>query len=60
MDGKTRKNEITRKSQDVGGWIILKYILERGKWDGMDSSDLTQDRNQWRALLNTVMNLWVS
>jgi hypothetical protein len=26
---------------------------------GMDWSDLAQDRDQWRALVNTVMNLWV-
>jgi hypothetical protein len=28
-------------------------------WYGMDWSDLVQDRDQWRALVNTVMNLWV-
>jgi hypothetical protein len=26
-------------------------------WDGIDWIDLSQDRNQWRALVNTVMNL---
>jgi hypothetical protein len=26
-------------------------------WDGMDWIDLAQDRNQWRALVNTLMNL---
>jgi hypothetical protein len=28
-------------------------------WDGMDRIDLAQDRDQWRALMNTVMNLRV-
>jgi hypothetical protein len=28
-------------------------------WDIMDWIDLTQDRYQWRALVNEVMNLWV-
>jgi hypothetical protein len=25
-------------------------------WDGMDWIDLAQDRNQWRVLVNEVMN----
>jgi hypothetical protein len=29
-------------------------------WDGIDWIDLAQDRDQWRDLVNTVMNLWVS
>jgi hypothetical protein len=29
------------------------------KWHGMDWIDLAQDRNQWRALVNTVMDLQV-
>jgi hypothetical protein len=28
-------------------------------WDGTDWIELTQDKDQWRALVNTVMNLWV-
>jgi hypothetical protein len=26
-------------------------------WGGMDWFDLAEDRDQWRALVNTVMNL---
>jgi hypothetical protein len=33
-------------------------IGERG-WGGMDGIHPAQDRDQWRALLNTVMNLRV-
>jgi hypothetical protein len=28
-------------------------------WDGIDWIDQAQDRDQWRALVNTVMNLRV-
>jgi hypothetical protein len=33
--------------------------LREIRWDGMDWIDLAQDRDQWRALVNTVMNLRV-
>jgi hypothetical protein len=26
-------------------------------WDGMDWMDLVQGRDQWKALVNTLMNL---
>jgi hypothetical protein len=29
------------------------------EWGGMDWSDLAQDRNQCRAVMNTVMNFLV-
>jgi hypothetical protein len=33
--------------------------LRETGWDGMDWIDLAQDMYQWRALVNTVMNLRV-
>jgi hypothetical protein len=47
------------KDQDVGEWSILKWILREIGWDGMDWIDLTRDRDQWGALVNSVMNLRV-
>jgi hypothetical protein len=37
---------------------IKIYLGEIG-WDGMDWIELAQDRDQWRALVNTVMDLRV-
>jgi hypothetical protein len=47
--------------EDVGvdGRIIVKRILRSGKWC-MDWSDLAEDRDRRRALMNAVMNLRAS
>jgi hypothetical protein len=37
----------------------IKKDLRKIGWDGMDRIDLAQDKDQWRALVNTVMNLRV-
>jgi hypothetical protein len=29
-------------------------------WDVVDWIDMAQDRDQWRALVSTVLNIWVS
>ena len=39
--------------------IILKWIFERVD-GGIDWMDLSQDRDRWRTLVNTVMNLRVA
>jgi hypothetical protein len=36
-----------------------KIDLREIGWDGVDWIDLAQDRDQWRALMNTVMYLGV-
>jgi hypothetical protein len=41
-------------------WLVnVKIDLRETGWDGMDWFDLAQERDQWRALVNTVMNLRV-
>jgi hypothetical protein len=41
-------------------WVdnVKKDLREIG-WEGMDWIDLAQNRDQWRALVNTVMKLRV-
>jgi hypothetical protein len=36
--------------------IILMMDLIKIEWGGMNRIHLSQDRDQWRALVNTVMN----
>jgi hypothetical protein len=38
----------------------IEMGLREIEWDGMDWIDLAEDKDQWRALINTVMNLRVS
>jgi hypothetical protein len=37
----------------------IKMDLREIGWDGMNWIDLAQDRDRWKALVNTVMNLRV-
>jgi hypothetical protein len=43
---------------DIGWKIILKWFVQNGR-DGIVWIHLTKDRNQWRALINTVMKILV-
>jgi hypothetical protein len=47
MSGRPRRRWLDNIKMDLG---------ERG-WDGRDLIELAQDRDQWRALVNMVMNL---
>jgi hypothetical protein len=41
-------------------WVDnIKMDLREIGWNGRDWIDLAQDRNQWRALVSTAMNLRV-
>jgi hypothetical protein len=41
-------------------WVNnIKMDLREIAWDGRDWIDLAQDRDQWRSLVNAVMNLRV-
>jgi hypothetical protein len=42
-------------------WVDnTKMNLREIGWDGVDWMDMAQERDQWRALMNTVLNLRVS
>jgi hypothetical protein len=43
----------------VDGRIILERYLKEIGWGDMGCVYLAQDRDQWRAVVNTVMNLRV-
>jgi hypothetical protein len=51
-EGKKPLGRPTRRWEDN-----IKMDLREIGWDGMDWTGLAQDRNQWRTLVNTVMNL---
>jgi hypothetical protein len=48
----SQKERGHQESLYVGGKIIVREI----GWGSMDWIDLAQDRDQWRDLVNTVMN----
>jgi hypothetical protein len=38
-------------------WVDnMKMDIREIGWDGIDWTELAQDRDQWRVLVNTVMN----
>jgi hypothetical protein len=53
-EGKRPLGTLRRRWEDN-----IKMDLRGVGWGGMDWIDLAQDRDQWRTLMNTVMNLQV-
>jgi hypothetical protein len=50
-----RKRSLGRRGRR---WVdIIKMDLRKTGWGGMDWIDLAQDREWWRVLVNTGMNL---
>jgi hypothetical protein len=41
-------------------WVNIKMDLREIGWDGMDWTDLAQDRDQWRVLVNTIINFRIT
>jgi hypothetical protein len=42
-------------------WVnTTKMVLRERGCNDVDWLNIAQDRDQWRALVNTVLNLWVS
>jgi hypothetical protein len=41
-------------------WVDnIRMDLGEAGWGDVDWIDLAQDRDKWRALVNSVFNLWV-
>jgi hypothetical protein len=58
LEGKTEGKRTLGRPRHRWGNNIKMDLREIG-WGGMDCIDLAQDGDQWRALVNTVMNLRV-
>jgi hypothetical protein len=53
-EGKRRLGRPRRRREDN-----IRMDLREMGWGGMNWIDLAQDRGQWRAVVNTVINLRV-
>jgi hypothetical protein len=56
--GKPEGNKLL--GRPIRRWVDnIKMDLREIGWDGVDWIDMAQNRDQWRALVNTVLNLRV-
>jgi hypothetical protein len=57
LDQPTGKRPL-RKSRHR--WVgNIKMNLRKREWDGIDWINLAQERDKWRAPVNTEINIWV-
>jgi len=42
----------------IDGGIVKRHLQEEG-WKGIDRIQLAVDRDNWWALVNMIMNVWV-
>jgi hypothetical protein len=40
-------------------WVDIRMDLVEVGWGDMDWIGLAQDRDRWKALVNSVLNIWV-
>jgi hypothetical protein len=58
MGGKARGKETTKKTKTR--WVDnIRMDLREVGWGEVDWIGLAKDRNRWRALVNSVLNLRV-
>jgi hypothetical protein len=51
--------DLVRGGVEIVTWFHKKMDLREMEWDGVDWIDVAQNRDQWRALVNTVLNIRV-
>jgi hypothetical protein len=42
-----------------GREVNIRMDLRKVGWKGVDWMHMAEDKDQWRALVNTVMNFWI-
>jgi hypothetical protein len=53
------KSRLRQEPHELMHQPNIMMDLREIEWCGMDWINLVQNRDQWGALVNTVMNLWV-
>jgi hypothetical protein len=55
--GKLEGKRTTRKTNDIGEWIILRWILREIDWGDVKWIGLAQDKDKRTALVDAVINI---